>query len=81
MRVVEKYSHLNGEEYLLVHSKPVYEELLAAIQEVDAGKLRTKVSRETRMKGNMLYNPRALNTQFREVLQEKFGWESTVYSH
>ena len=29
MRVVERYSHLNGEEYLLVHKPRLWQEVLA----------------------------------------------------
>ena len=81
MKVIEKYSHLNGEEYLLVHAKRVYKELLDAIGQVNAGNLRTKISKEKRTPGARLYNPSALNEAFRHVLHGKLKWESTTYSY
>ena len=56
MKVVNKYSHLNGEEYLIVHKKDLYDEILKTISLVDANKLKTKISKEKRKKGNYLYN-------------------------
>ena len=28
MKIAQKYSHLNGEEYLIVHHKPIYDEII-----------------------------------------------------
>lgn len=41
MKIVEKYSHLNGEEYLIVHHKAVLDEILDVIGNVDAETFRT----------------------------------------
>lgn len=49
MRIQAKYSHLNGEEYLLVHRKQLWDEVKEVIAEVDAAACRTKVSREKTM--------------------------------
>ena len=49
MRIEARYSHLNGEEYLIVHRKQLWEELeelQAVIAGVDAWSCRTKVSKE-----------------------------------
>lgn len=46
MKIIEKYSHLNGEEYLIVHNKPVLSEIMEVIRSVDADKFRTKVSKK-----------------------------------
>lgn len=46
MKIIEKYSHLNGEEYLIVHHKPILNEIIEAIKSVDAEKFKTKVSNE-----------------------------------
>ena len=32
MKIVEKYSHLNGEEYLIVHHGDIYKEIIDIIQ-------------------------------------------------
>lgn len=61
MRIVERYSHLNGEEYLLVHRPELWAEVLAVIESVDAEACRTKVSREKRLAGKLLYSPVDMN--------------------
>jgi len=53
----------------------------AVIGEVDPKTHRTKKSKEKRMKGDMLYDPKALNQTFKSILQGKLGWKSTVYSY
>ena len=57
MRVVKKFSHLNGEEFLLVHKKALYEEILQVISEVDGNKFKTKVSEEKRRVENYFIIP------------------------
>ena len=73
MRIGGTYSHLNGEEYLLVHRKQLWEELLRVIEAVDAAACRTKVSKEKTMRGKMLYSPGEMNKQFKTRL-ETLGW-------
>jgi hypothetical protein len=79
MRIVEKHSHLNGEEYLIVHHKHVYEEIAEVIESVDAERFRTKVSKEKRMQGRLLYSPKALNREFDRLFNER-DWEGRRYS-
>lgn len=55
MRIVALYSHLNGKEYLLVHRRELWEEVQEIIGDIDASKLKTKVSKERRTKGKTLY--------------------------
>jgi len=62
--IASKYSHLNGEEWLLVHETECYEEIQRVIHSIDAEECRTKISRERGRKGEALYSPRALNGQF-----------------
>ncbi len=80
MRILSKYSHLNGEEFLLVHHKKTYKEILKVIGELDAHKCKTKVSEEKTMKGRLLYNPDALNVEFTRLLR-KAKWEEKRYSY
>lgn len=80
MKIIEKYSHLNGEEYLLVHHKSVYKEIVDVIQSVDADRFRTKVSKEKTMKGKMLYNPDALNCEFKCPFKQR-NWNDIRYSY
>lgn len=80
MKIIEKYSHLNGEEYLLVHHKSVYKEIMDVIQSVDADRFRTKVSKEKTMKGKLLYNPDALNREFKHLFKQR-NWNDVRYSY
>ncbi len=74
MKIHKVYSHLNGEEYLLVHKKDLYQEIRGVIKSIDASKYKTKESKEKRKVGNMVYNPGELNKAFKEKLV-KLGWE------
>ena len=61
MKIVERYSHLNGEEYLLVHRPELWRELLGVIEDVDAEACKDKVSQEKTRRGRMLYSPKSMN--------------------
>ncbi len=80
MKIAQKYSHLNGEEYLIVHHKDLYKELIQLIKSIDATKLMTKESREKGMVGRMLFSPVALNRAFIEAFREK-GWSESRYRY
>ncbi len=73
MQIGAKYSHLNGEEYLLVHHQDIWLEVQEIISEVDAISCKTKVSREKTMPGKMLYSPTEMNKAFQEGFQTA-GW-------
>lgn len=64
MKIAQSYSHLNGEEYLIVHHKDLYDELRIIIENIDASVLMTKKSKEKTMVGKMLFSPIALNRVF-----------------
>ena len=80
MRVVERYSHLNGLEWMMVHRRELLAEIENILVSVDAHDLRTKVSKEQRMKGRMLYSPidmnRAIGARFAE-----HGWSESRTSY
>jgi len=76
MKIAQKYSHLNGEEYLIVHHKKLYDEIIAIIEGIDANVLMTKESKEKTMKGKMLFSPIALNRVFIERFREQQWYES-----
>jgi len=80
MEIIEKYSHLNGEEYLIVHHNNIYKEIIGIINTVNADKFRTKVSKEKTMKGRLLYNPDELNREFKRLFKQK-GWKDVRYSY
>lgn len=80
MQITQKYSHLNGEEYLIVHHKSLYDEIVNIITSVNAEDHRTKVSRESRKKGQTLYSPKAIN----KALHVKFAgydWHESRYKY
>ncbi len=73
MRIKARYSHLNGEEYLLVHRKQLWQEVQEVIAEVDASVYRTKISQEKNMRGKLLFSSSAMNQKFKDGLQV-WGW-------
>jgi len=73
MRIGAKYSHLNGEEFLIVHHSGLWEEIQDVIAAVDGEKCKTKVSRETTKRGDLLYSPIDMNNAFSDGLTER-GW-------
>lgn len=80
MEIVEKYSHLNGEEYLIVHHNDTYKEIKEVIRTIDANEFKTKVSKERGKVGTLLYNPDELNRAFKRLFQQK-DWKDTRYSY
>lgn len=80
MEIAQKYSHLNGEEYLIVHHSHLYEEIRSIIASVDANQHKTKISREKRMKDKLLYAPKSLNTEFKNKFSIE-GWNESRYSY
>lgn len=80
MRIVEKHSHLNGEEYLIVHHKDTYQEIRDVINTVDADNFKTKISKEKTMIGRKLYNPTELNKEYFRLLTD-LNWEDTTYAY
>ena len=76
MQIKAVYSHLNGQEYLLVHRKPLWEEVQSVIENVDAEVCRIKVSRERTMAGRLLYSPAAMNGAFKDGFRAN-GWSES----
>lgn len=80
MKIAQKYSHLNGEEYLIVHHNDLYKEIKDVIASIDADNFRTKISKETRKKGNALLSPIDLNKAFSSEFNKK-GWSESRYNY
>ncbi|HHD83052.1 MAG TPA: restriction endonuclease [Bacteroidetes bacterium] len=78
MKISETYSHLNGLEFLLVHKPKLWDEIKSVISLVNAQKCKTKVSKEKRNKGNLLYSPIDMNKSFSRLLRKKKWKESRV---
>lgn len=80
MKISEKYSHLNGLEFLLVHKKELWEEIEEVIYSVNADYCKTKISKERNKKGKLLYSPVEFNKAFKKLLSEK-GWQESRVSY
>ena len=72
MRIAEIYSHLNGLEFLKVHKRNLWKEIVAVIEAVDATACKTKVSKEKgRFEGTLRYAPIEMNERFCALLNSK----------
>lgn len=80
MKIKETYSHLNGLEYLLVHKKELWEELVRVIEHIDAEACKTKVSKEKGMEGKILYSPVEMNQSFKDHLSA-LAWTEDRFSY
>lgn len=80
MKIAQKYSHLNGEEYLIVHHNNLYKEIKEVVASIDADKLRTKISKEKRKIGNSLLSPIELNEAFNNEFYKR-KWEESRYNY
>ncbi|MDP2301044.1 MAG: BglII/BstYI family type II restriction endonuclease [Ignavibacteria bacterium] len=80
MKIAQKYSHLNGEEYLIVHHNNLYKEIKSYVKSVNADDFKTKVSEEIRKKGIMLYSPTAINSALKLKFAEG-NWNESRYKY
>lgn len=80
MRIVARYSHLNGLEFLKVHEPTLWREIRKVISRVDASVCRTKVSKEVRSKDKLLYSPIALNKAVKSGFRAH-GWRESRTSY
>lgn len=80
MKIAQKYSHLNGEEYLIVHHKNLYDEIKEVIESIDAEQFRTKISKEKRKIGNSLLSPIDLNEAFNKEFYKR-QWAESRYNY
>jgi hypothetical protein len=80
MKIAQKYSHLNGEEYLIVHHNDLYDEIKSVIHSIDATKAKTKISKEKRSVGRSLYSPIDLNKEFK-LFFNRLKWLDSRYSY
>lgn len=61
MKIAARYSHQNGWEFLKVHKPKLWMEIESIVAGIDAAACKTKVSKERRSMGKVLYSPKALN--------------------
>ena len=74
MKIAYEYSHLNGLEYLIVHKKDLLDEIRQAIYSIDANQF-IKYSKDKSRSGEVLYNQKALNKEFENILFP-LNWKS-----
>ena len=79
MKIARKYSHLNGEEYLIVHRNQLYEEIKDVIVSIDAKRFKTKAIKEE-TKDADLFSPVCLHREFERRFQGN-GWQESRYSY
>lgn len=72
------YSHLNGYEFMLVHKKELWNEIVNAINSIDANRF-LKVSKDATHPGKVLYDQKALNKEFENILFPKNWKDFKVY--
>lgn len=76
MRIANLYSHLNGYEYMLVHRRELWDEIEEAINSIDANQF-IKISKAKPSLGKELYDQKAINKQFEDILFPQH-WESVT---
>lgn len=76
MKIANIYSHLNGYEHMLVHHKDLWDEIVAAINSIDANSY-VKISKAKPSFGKTLYDQKALNKQFEAILFPR-DWKSVT---
>ncbi|MDR1911220.1 MAG: restriction endonuclease [Helicobacteraceae bacterium] len=80
MKIAERYSHLNGLEFLLVHKNKLWSKIQEVIESINSQECKTKISREKRKAGESLFSPIELNKKFKEKLSA-FGWSESRVSY
>jgi hypothetical protein len=80
MRIAQKYSHLNGEEYLIVHHNNLYNEITDVITNINANEFKTKISNEKTKIGKILYSPVEINKSIDEKFRFK-EWKESRYQY
>ena len=78
MRILERYSHLNGWEYLQVHKPKLWREVERSIADVEAERYQKKISEERRRLGDRPYDPKRLNFAFQREFNK---WEWAEHRH
>ncbi len=73
MKIRQIYSHLNGYEYLLVHKRELWDEIVNVINSVDANLALTKESKEKSRIGEILYSPKEMNSLYKREFM-KYNW-------
>jgi hypothetical protein len=75
MKITSVFSFNGGKEFIEKHHKAEFDEVKKIISLVNAGKFKTKISKEKTMKDKALYAPKLLNKEFEELFKKKC-WNS-----
>lgn len=76
MKIANLYSHLNGHEYLLVHRQQEWNEIVRAIESIDANQF-TKQSKAKPTLGKTFYDQKSINAEFEKILFP-LSWKSVT---
>jgi hypothetical protein len=80
LKIASTYSHLNGLEFLLVHQPDLWSEIKDVVASIDAEAHKTKISKEKRMMGRLLYSPGDMNAAIKVGFEER-GWSERRVSY
>lgn len=72
MRIANKYSHLNGFEFLLVHKPDLWAEIINALGSINANDF-VKESHAKPTQGHIFYDQRKINNEIKDKLTP-LGW-------
>ena len=78
MKIVEKYSHLNGLEFLLVHKPILWEEIQEVINKADAEKHKTEVLKREAKQNQIVYSPADISMACKKLLEDKDWLENRI---
>ncbi|MCY3803861.1 MAG: BglII/BstYI family type II restriction endonuclease [Gammaproteobacteria bacterium] len=74
MKIIKVMSHMGGTEFIKSNHPERWTEIEQAIQSVDPASMKTKVSKEIKHTGKLLYSPKTMNNAINESLRLA-GWK------
>ena len=77
MKIINTYSFKDGEDFIRERHQQELEEVLSAIESLDATACLTKESSEKTMKGKLLFSPPDMNDHMKQYLH-KYGWTKSA---
>lgn len=80
MKVAKIYSHLNGYEWIMYRKPNLWKEIETAIHAINPTLCKTKISKEVRMKGKLLFDPATMNNLAKTYLESQ-GWKESRTSY
>lgn len=80
MKIIDRYSHLYDEEYLIAREPQILAEIERVIRTVNAKDCFTYKSRAKKTQGQTFYSPKALNACFMAEFKKR-KWQSSTYTY